>query len=213
MNVERKNLWPLLAVLTLIAFTTLNCGPVEDGAAPTPTPTPTATPTPASVLPVETASPTPTLVPLGEPVSPTPSLTTSPCDGLSGTIEVRVLVGPAAAVGLEPFSVGSIPFSVSSGGPPYLVQGQGYIPYEEILTEDWGTYEVVLDLNITISGECGAEGLVLVLEMTGSQFVEVNSPDFHGEYPWDGQHTFNLTFPLVDGAAVEGDGWVFVLHL
>lgn len=201
MNVKIKNLWPLLAILALIASSVM-CGPVVDEATPTPTPTPTLE-----------ASSTPMVVLPGGEASPTPLSTASPCDGLSGAIEVRVLVGPAAAVGLEPFSVGSIDFSVSSGGAPYVVQGQGHIAYEDILTEDWGTYEVILDMDISISGECGDGGLVLVLNMAGSQFVEVISEDFHGEYPWEGEHSINVVFPLVDGATVEGEGWVFILHL
>jgi len=116
-------------------------------------------------------------------------------------------------VGLEPFSVGSIDLSVSSGGAPYVVQGQGHIAYEDILTEEWGTYEVILDLDISIGGECGDGRLVLVLNLAGSQFVEVISEGFHGEYPWEGEHSINVVFPLVDGATVEGEGWVFILHL
>jgi hypothetical protein len=132
---------------------------------------------------------------------------------LSGSIEVQVLVGPAAAVGLEPFSIGSVPFSVSPGGPPYIVQGQGQIPYQDVLVADWGTYDVTLDLSISISGECGAEGLELELNLSGSQMLEVTAEGFHGEYPWEGEYTFNLVFPLVEGSTVEGEGYIFILHL
>ena len=53
----------------------------------------------------------------------------------------------------------------------------------------------------------------LVLEMTGSQLVEVTSPDFHGEYPWEGSMPFDIVFPLEEGASLEGEGFAFILHL
>ena len=213
MNIEKKNLWPLLAILALIASSVM-CSPDVDEATPTPTPTPTLTPAGeiATPAPVPTVTPTPAFGPPGDIATPAPTVA-SPCDSLSGAIEVKVLVGPAAAVGLEPFSVGSVDFSVSSGGAPYVVQGQGHIPYQDILVADWGTYDVTLDLDISISGECGDEGLVLELNLAGSQLLEVNAEGFHGEYPWQGEHTFNLVFPLVEGATAEGEGYIFVLHL
>jgi hypothetical protein len=213
MNIKIKNVWPLLVILPLAAFS-VRCSPVADEATLTPTPTPTSTPTPSSEEPVQSPSPTPTEVLAGGAAVPAPSTpAASPCDGLSGAIEVRVLVGPAAAVGLEPFSVGSVDFTVSSDGAPYVVEGQGHISYEDMLTEVWGTYEVTLDLDITISGECGEGGLDVVLDQVGEQFVVVDAEDFHGEYPWAGEHSSSVVFPLEDGATVEGEGWAFVLHL
>jgi len=153
--------------------------------------------------------------PPGE-AAPTPQPPASPCAGLSGEIELRVLVGPAAAVGLEPFAVGSIPFAVTTGEEPYLVQGGGAISYADVLVEEWGTYEVTLNLQTTINGEClaGASGeeLRVTLEMAGQQMLEVQAEGFYGEYPWAGEVSFDLSFPLVDGATVEGEGWAFVLH-
>ena len=129
---------------------------------------------------------------------------------------MRVLVAPAAAVGLEPFAVGSIPFAVTTGEEPYLVQGGGAISYADVLVEEWGTYEVTLDLQTTINGEClaGASGeeLRVTLGMAGQQILEVQAEGFYGEYPWAGEVSLDLSFPLVDGATVEGEGWVFVLH-
>jgi len=130
---------------------------------------------------------------------------------------VRVLVGPAEAVGLEPFAVGNIPFAVTTGEEPYVVQGGGPISYADVLVEQWGTYEVTLNMQTTITGECleGASGeeLQMTLEMTGEQMVEVTAEGFHGEYPWAGTASFDVSFPLVEGATVQGEGWAFVLHL
>jgi hypothetical protein len=68
-----------------------------------------------------------------------------------------------------------------------------------------------------ISGECtgseGSEVLSLVLEGTGEQLLVVDASGFHGEYPWEGTNRFDLTFPLQDGAVVQGEGYVFVLRL
>lgn len=131
-------------------------------------------------------------------------------------MEVRVVVGPAEAAGLEPLAVGSIPLAVSTGEAPYVVQGGGSISYADVLAEDWGTYEVTLDLQTTINGECldGASGeeLQITLGMTGQQMVEVTAEGFHGEYPWAGQVSFDLSLPLAEGATVQGEGWAFVLH-
>ena len=69
---------------------------------------------------------------------------------------MQVLVGPADAVGLEPVAVGSVPFSVPSDHEPYAVQGGGSISYSDVLQKEWGTYEVTLDLQTTLSGECVA---------------------------------------------------------
>lgn len=130
---------------------------------------------------------------------------------------MRVLVGPAEVVGLEPFAVGNIPFAVTTGEEPYVVQGGGPISYADVLVEQWGTYEVTLNMQTTINGEClaGASGeeLQMTLEMTGEQMVEVTAEGFHGEYPWAGTASFDVSFPLVEGATVQGEGWAFVLHL
>ncbi len=129
---------------------------------------------------------------------------------------MRVLVGPAEVVGLEPFAVGNIPFAVTTGEEPYVVQGGGPISYADVLAEQWGTYEVTLNLQTTINGQCleGASGeeLQMTLGMTGEQMVEVTAEGFHGEYPWAGTASFDVSFPLVEGATVQGEGWAFVLH-
>lgn len=197
----------------------------ETRATDTPGPTATseaeepATPTPAPTSePEEPATPTPT--PTSTPASAsaaTPLPAASRCAGLAGRLEIQVLVGPAEAVGLEPVAVGDVPFAVTTSQSPYPVEGQGPISYEDILGAEWGTYAVTMDLDIAVQGECsgpvGDERLDLVLQMTGEQLFVVDAGDFHGEYPWAGEHSLNLTFPLEEGAMAQGEGWVVVLHL
>jgi len=183
---------------------------------PTATFTPTATAAGAAEVATMTPSPTPTDEPLMQPATPSPSVA-SRCQGLAGTLEVQVLVGPAEAVGLEPVAVGQVPFAVTTEQAPYQVEGQAPIAYEATLEEAWGTYTVNMDLDLAVSGECKGEGgselLDLALNMNGEQLVVVDAQDFHGEYPWSGAHTLNLSFPLQEGATAQGEGWVVVLHL
>ena len=141
----------------------------------------------------------------------------SRCEGLIGQLEMQVLVGPADVVGLEPIAVGEIPFAVVAEGEMYLVQGNGTSSYQEILEKDWGTYTVSFDMVGTLEGECsgqpGSEELNIIVEMSGEQMVEVRAEGFQGDYPWSGTQNFDLSFPLEDGATVEGEGWAFILHL
>jgi hypothetical protein len=177
---------------------------------------PSPTPTTAADAPAATATPTPTPVPVdAEPPTPTPI--PSRCQGLSGSLEVRVLVGPADAVGMEPVAIGSVPFSVVTDEEPYILEGGGAIAYDEVLVKEWGTYEVTMDLNVTIGGVCegGADAaeLAMEIETTGDQLVVVTAEGFQGEYPWSGTHTFQQRFPAEEGATAAGEGWEFVLHL
>jgi hypothetical protein len=204
--------WIILFIVTLM-LSIIACSliPGED-TDPTRTPTGGAPEPPAETPP----TPTPTN-PVGSgSESLTPDSNRCDCEGLSGTIEVRVLAGPAEAVGLEPYAVGDIPFSVTTSEAPYIVSGAGPIVYEDILVEEWGTYTVTLDLDISIEGECTPieenASLQLALTMTGDQLVVVDAEGFYGEYPWAGAHTFELNFPLEEGASVEGEGFAFVLH-
>jgi hypothetical protein len=173
---------------------------------------PTATPAVA----VEAATPTPTPTPVSGGAGPGES-EVNPCAGLAGEIETQVLVGPSDAVGLEPVAVGQVPFAVTTAEAPYLVSGAGHTSYSDVLNREWGTYEVTLELDHTVGGECTAIGqeatLNLTLESTGDQLVKVEAEGFQGEYPWAGTHTFDLSFPAIEGATVEGEGYLFVLHL
>jgi hypothetical protein len=130
---------------------------------------------------------------------------------------MQITVGPAEVVGLEPYSIGLIPFAVTTTEAPFLFQGGGPLDYYDVLAEEWGTYEVTLTLDTAIQGECvdteaGAE-LDLLIEMTGDQLVEVTADGFHGEYPWSGTQSMSMNVPLEEGAFIEGEGYIFVLHL
>ncbi|MEJ2738054.1 MAG: hypothetical protein P8189_31615 [Anaerolineae bacterium] len=220
--------WPLL-VLCLVALLaacggtpapeagTTSQSPTAEPAEATSTTTAAATATvPAAETATMTPTPTPTAEPVVLPATPSPAAA-SRCQGLGGTLEVQVLVGPAEAVGLEPVAVGDVPFAVTTQQAPYGVEGQAPITYEAVLAEAWGTYTVNMDLEMAVSGECtgedGNELLDLVLDMSGEQLVEVEAEGFHGEYPWSGSHALDLSFPLQEGATAEGEGWVVVLHL
>ncbi len=211
-------------ILFLVAACSTSSPQEPEEVAPTATSVPQdseeVVPTATSVSPGDeldsTLTPTPTPTPGSGGLS-TPTSASSPCEGLSGEIEVQVLVGPAEAVGLEPVAVGSIPIGVVSEAAPYLVEGAGPISYEAVLEEVWGTYAVTLEMEIVVDGECGGtegeEVLLLNLGMSGEQMVEVTAEGFHGEYPWSGEHEFEVEFPLEEGATVGGEGWEFVLHL
>jgi len=214
------------AIATLILILALGCQLVPAGE-PTPTPTPTLTPTltptaaPAPDEPGSESTETQTPRPGGPSATVTPSPTLSDsashCPGLSGQVEVMITVGPAAAVGLEPVAVGTIPFTVHEAGPPYTVQGSSSLAYDQTLAKEWGTYAVTLDMDATLSGTCtGGEGagtLDLEIELDGEQVVRVDAEGLQAEYPWNGTRTVEVSFPLEEGARVEGQGWAFVLHL
>ena len=78
-------------------------------------------------------------------------------------------------------------------------------------------YEVTLDLRASISGEFaeGPDGptLAMSIYMSGEQLVEVEADRFQGEYPWSGEVSLDLSFPVTDGATAQGEGWVLMLHL
>jgi hypothetical protein len=212
---SRKVRIVVLAMWLLLCILACGTNPTLDQATLTPTLTPTEKTVDAPVLPTFTPTPTPWVVPGSvETGTPPPE---SGCAGLSGSLEVRVLVGPADVVGLESFAVGSVPFAVTSDAAPYYIQGGGPISYADVLVQEWGTYAVTMDLQMTIVGECvggaGEERLEMTVEMTGEQMVEVDAEGFHGEYPWAGTHTLNVVFPLVEGATAAGEGWELVLHL
>lgn len=160
-------------------------------------------------------TPTPTFS--GGVIDTEPTSVPSRCEGLSGVLELQVLVGPAEVVGLEPVSIGELPFSIISSEGLYLIQGGGSLSYEDVLEKDWGTYSVFFDMDGTVEGECsgapGSEMINVTIETIGEQMVEVRAEGFSGDYPWEGTNTINLSLPLEDGATAQGEGWVVVLHL
>ena len=197
-DLSRKIVW--LLTWLLIPLTLTACGLFGSTGNPTTQPA--------------DATATPTTIAGGTAASPTPE--ENPCEGLSGSLEMQILVGPSDAVGLEPVAVGDLPFSVVTEGRPYLVEGGGNLNYEDMLTAEWGTYTVTMDMLAEVSGECVPDGqgsLDLNVTAQGEQLVEVEAEGFHGEYPWEGEQSLELAFPLVEGAQAQGEGWVFTLHL
>jgi hypothetical protein len=197
-----RNIWSNLFVILGLAIFVAACGQSgEDTETLPPSPTNTATPTAI----------------VGDSNLPTPTLIPNLCDGLSGNIEMQVLVGPSEVVGLEPLAIETIPFTVIPEGEAYLIEGNGLIDYQDVLEKEWGTYTVEFDQEAALSGDCqGGEHsgiLNMVVETSGEQLVEVDAEGYHGEFPWAGSHTFNLSFPIEEGSMAEGEGWAFVLHL
>lgn len=193
--------WPLIGLtLLLLAATTLSCSllSTQGGASPA-----AATPTSTEMA--------------GDNLPPT-STPDNPCEGLSGTIEMQLLVGPAEAVGLAPYTFAFIPFQVTREGEAYIVSGGGPVEYyQDVLTADWGSFSVTFDGDTTISGVClpsSSSGTLDVrVEMDGQQMVVVVVDGMETSYPWEGSPQVNASFPLVEGAEVSGEGWLLVLHL
>ena len=140
------------------------------------------------------------------------------CNGLSGNFEMKILVGPAEAVDLTPFGIGSIPFSFEFDQGLYLVNGVGTIDFEDELEEVWGTYTVFFDMLGVIDGVCtqNDDGAVLdiTFNMTGDQVFIVDAPGMlQEEYPMSFDYEYDYSFPVVDGATESGEGWALILHL
>lgn len=194
--------WKLWLMYVLVSFTFTGCGLLSRN-------------------PVDTnlsATATPTQV--GDIVgSPPETETESPCRGLSGTLELQILVGPAEAVDLPPTSVGRVPFSVVEEGNTFLVEGEGSLNYyREVLVEAWGTYTVTFEADSTITGTCEATDdepmLELILTLSGiSQIVEVVYDGIPHEFQWSGERADVITLPLLEGASQQIEGLLVILHL
>jgi hypothetical protein len=171
-----------------------------------------------SSLPGDSAktTPTPTTLPgggVGETETPE-----NPCDGLAGTLELQLLVGPSEAVGLTPFTMASVPFTVVGEDGVYLVQGSGATEYyEDVLEAEWGSYTVQFEGETTVSGTCVAEGMTgtlnIYLQMEGQQTVIVVVEGMEYTYPWAGTPSLTASFPIEEGAQQGGEGWMLVLHI
>ncbi len=193
--------WKLWVMCVLVSFTFTGCGLLGGNSMDT---NPLATATPTQVGDVLGSSPE--------------TETESPCKGLSGTLELEILVGPAEAVDLPPTSVGRIPFSVVEEGNTFLVEGEGSLDYyQEVLGEAWGTYTVSFEGDNSIYGVCELIGDDAILNldwiMEGEQNVEVVSEGFQQNFPWSGTQYLTLSLPVEEGASMEGEGWVVILHL
>ena len=163
-----------------------------------------------------TATPTPTTLPgggVGQPEAPR-----NPCEGLTGTLDLQLLVYPSEAVGLTPFTMASIPFTVTGEDGVYLVQGNGQTEYyEDVLEEEWGSYTVQFYGETTVSGTCVAGDtsgtLNVYIQMEGEQTIVVVAEGIETTYPWAGTTSYTASFPFEDGAQQAGEGWNLILHL
>lgn len=162
------------------------------------------------------ATPTPTKI-TGQ-VIVTPDNSQNICDGLAGTLEMQLLIGPSEAVGLSPYTFATIPFQVVQEGSIYFVEGGGAVEYyEDLLTADWGSFGVTFEGDTSVSGECIPSGeggtLNVTVEMDGQQTVVVTVEGMETTYPWEGSPTVEASFPLAEGAQIDGEGWALILHL
>ena len=195
---RRWQLWSLLALTCLINAACGLFSGVNDETSPEATRTPT-----------EMSS--------GSPVS-TQTPKTNPCQNLSGTIELQLLVGPSDAVGLDPYTIANIPFVVVSQDGIFIIEGGGPVQYyQDVYEAEWGSFTVTFEGETTVSGGCipnGDQGtLNVIIEMVGSQTVEVVVEGMTTTYPWEGTPQLNASFPLKEGAQQAGEGWLLILHL
>ncbi len=161
-------------------------------------------------------TPTPTTLPGGNLEQP--EGLKNPCEGLTGTLEMQLLVGPSEAVGLTPITFATIPFTTISEGEVYLVQGNGPAEYyEDVLEADWGTYTVQFDGEMAISGTCvatEAPGMInFYIQMAEEQIVVIIVEGIETTYPWVGTPSVTASFSILDGAQQAGEGWNLILHL
>jgi hypothetical protein len=161
----------------------------------------------------------PTATPTNEGVVVVPDKSAeNPCEGVSGTLELQILVGPSEVVGLTPTTVGQIPFNVVSDGDIYNIEGGGPFDYfVETESYEWGTYTVTFEGDALVKGNCISTDLGGMLnvnvELIGEQNVEVVYEGISTNYPWSGTPQILVNLPLEEGAQEEGEGWVLILYL
>jgi hypothetical protein len=139
------------------------------------------------------------------------------CAGLSGTLELHVLVGPSEIVGMAPLAIGKIPFTVNLVDGRHVIEGGGPLYFEEQVYElERGTYSVSFDGDGDVSGTCEAldqgEVLNLTVVMVGEQMLTVITEGFQMDYPWSGTVVIEASLPVEEGAEQSGEGWTLVLH-
>jgi len=161
------------------------------------------------------ATPTPTEI-TGVLLQPDEAI--NRCDGLTGSLEIQILVGPSEVVGMEPVAVGDIPFSVVAHEGDYFIEGSGSVNFDDQVFEaDWGTYTVSFSADNEISGRCEPldQGAILHMNVTmdGEQMVTVITEGFQMDYPWSGRQEITTSFPAEEGATQSGEGWRLVLYL
>jgi len=198
---NRGMMWKQWVIIILLGVSLVGCG-IFSGSESDPT---------------QDSGPTPTPTGQGALVAPEDS-SDSPCQDLAGRLEIQILVGPAEAVGLEPVTVGEIPFEVLKVGDTFLIEGGGQLDsYSDVLSAEWGTYTVTFEGDTTVNGTCIStdddDVLNLVVEMTGDQNVEIIYEGTQLNYPWSGTTQIEAGFPIQEGAQQEGEGWILILHL
>lgn len=233
----KKLLLRVFTLSVLIAISIQGCSIISPAPTSTPTTTPSPIPTntlpptiepsptitlvpPTSSLPTETVTPLPvaTEAPIQETPTETPqsaSSGTSRCYGMIGRIEVRVVVPEAAGL-VDPFTIGEIPFEVTTYSVPYRVAGKSKLVYKDKIEEDWGTYKGDISVVGSITGQCMTgenDGeLHLTIMLNGKRFVVVRSKGFNKQITWDGGDSFPLIFGWSDGYTMSGNDWLFILH-
>jgi len=132
-----------------------------------------------------------------------------------GRIEVRVVVSEASGL-VDPFTIGEIPFEVTTQYAPYRVAGRSKLIYKNKTEVDWGSYKGDINLLGTITGQCMTgenDGeLRLTINMSGNQFVVIRSKGFNKQIPWSGGASIPLTFGYSEGYTMAGEEWLFILH-
>jgi len=192
--------WGLWSAIAITCLMTLACGLLSNTGTTTPSEaTPTSTEVTGGIVATQTPEP-------------------NPCEDLSGTIELQLLVGPSDAVGLDPYTIANIPFVVVSQDGIFIIEGGGPVQYyQDVYEAEWGSFSVTFEGETTISGGCipnGDQGtLNVIIEMVGSQTVEVVVEGMTTTYPWEGTPQLNASFPLKEGAQQAGEGWLLILHL
>jgi len=195
---RKKDFWAILILMSMTTFACSIFSGLGNNDVVRATPTPTDSGGPIGVI-------EPTIV------------VNDPCKGLMGTLELQLLIGPSEAVGLEPYTFATIPFTVTVEEDDYLIEGGGPIDYyENILEAEWGSFSVIFDGEIITTGVCDPENsgqLNFELEMIGEQIVEVVVDGSTTTFPWSGTPSINVSFPIENGAEKSGEGWILVLRI
>jgi hypothetical protein len=189
---------------------------------PTQEPSPTYTPPPVPNLPTDTVTPLPiatndpnAVVIVDTPTETPKSSSVSRCYGMHGRIEVRAVVAEAAGL-VDPFSIGEIPFAVTTEYAPYRVSGKSKLIYKQKNEEDWGSYKGDINLMGSISGQCMTgenDGQLRInVSINGSQLVVIRSKGFNKQIPWSGSVSIPLILGHSEGYSMAGEEWLFVLH-
>lgn len=240
MNIK-KNLTKVISLSLLVMAIVPGCSVFPKAVEPTPLPTntiaplpmptnplpppPTAEPSPtfteippSPIPPTETVTPLPIMMETATPLPPQGSASsgTSRCNGLHGRLEVRVYIGEAASVGMEAFSIGEIPFGVTTSYAPYRIQGKGKLVQKGKTEEDWGFYKADINMTGSVSGQCLTgehDGeLRLNVSLAGNRTVTVRARGFNKTFTLSGGDNIPITMMWQEGYYWAANEWIFVIH-